>query len=92
MTQGIRLDMLEVMGRGYVMEYCISSLRKWEKELEYRVYITDALKAIAENTAKNVGGTFLTKRYVDSVLPSNKKEVTSAQVVSKMKKKIGGGR
>lgn len=33
----------------------------------YQVYITDALKVIAENTAKFGGGSAITKRYFDMI-------------------------
>lgn len=35
----------------------------------YRVYVTDCLKAIAENTAKINGGNVIGSRYYDMVRP-----------------------
>lgn len=90
LTEDIRLDLLELYGRGYVIDHCIASLRKRNKELGYRVYVTDTLKMIAENTAKQVGGYSPSARYYDTLKP--KAEITAKQVISKMKKKIGGGK
>lgn len=37
------------------------------------VYITDALKAICDNTSKPYGGTTLNKRFYEILVPENKK-------------------
>lgn len=42
-----------------------SLIKQAHKETLYRVYVTDALKVICENTAKQVGGGYLTERYYD---------------------------
>lgn len=86
----IRLDLTEVLGRGYVIDYCIASLRRKNKELAYRVYITDALKAVAENTSRYAGGTVLSKRFAEYLEPP-KKEMTAQEVIDKIKKKMRGG-
>lgn len=40
-------------------------------ELSCRFYLSDGLKAIADNTARMFGGQTLNKRYADIVLPQN---------------------
>lgn len=63
--------------------------RKYKDEI-YRVYITDALKIIAENTAKFAGGSHLTKRYVEMIgiiKPEPKK--TAEQIIDEVTKKAG---
>lgn len=63
------------MGRGYVIEHCMSALREQADERLYRTYITDALKLIAENSQKaavpGVGvidvGSVLTKRWAELI-------------------------
>lgn len=37
-------------GRGYVIEHVAASFRKEQEEIRYKAYITDALKALTENT------------------------------------------
>lgn len=58
----------------------------------YRVYVTDALKAIAENTARYVGGGYIKARYADLIEPNiepNPEETrTPEQIVDRMKEKI----
>ena len=64
------------MGRGYVIEHCISTFNEKQKqeaeEKAYRAYITDALMMIAENTTHFMGrtemldyGKYINKRWVE---------------------------
>jgi hypothetical protein len=95
---------LSFMERSYVIDFCIAALKKKREELLYRVYITDCLKAIAENTAHYVGTTGLVKagmtmqsRYADLVLdkqntkgkaPQKEKTQTADEVVETIKNKL----
>lgn len=56
----------------------------------YEVYVTDALKAITENTAKMYGGSSLKLRYADLLENSNKQEETrtAEDIISNIKNKI----
>lgn len=51
--------------------------------MAYRVYVTDALRLIAENTAKFVGGNVLNMRYLDTIRPEIQKveETKSAEEI-----------
>lgn len=64
------------MGRGYVIEHCISTFNEKKKreveEKSYRAYITDTLMMIAENTTHFMGrtemldyGKYINKRWVE---------------------------
>ena len=55
--------MLELLGRGYVVEFCMAEL----EELSYKTYVTDALKVLIDNVAKIGGGSVLKKRYVETL-------------------------
>lgn len=76
------------------MEHCIASFRNEEKkrleELKYQVYITDALNAIAENTAKISQGKSLTKRFIDMLQLSQAKPKTREEIVNNIRKKFRG--
>ena len=67
----IRLDLLELVGRSYVIEHCTAEINRSHHEKSYRIYVTDTLKAIAENTAKIIkgGGAVMTKRWIDVIEP-----------------------
>lgn len=100
----INIFLLSNMGRSYVIDFCIAALKKKREELLYRVYITDCLKAIAENTAHYVGTTGLVKagmtmqsRYADLVLDKQnakgkasqkEKTQTADEVVETIKNKL----
>ena len=69
-------------------------LKKQAKEKAYRIYVTDALKAIAENTAKYAGGSYMKARYYDAENPKPVETRTGNEIIAQMKAKIariGGG-
>ncbi len=83
--------------RAYVTALPVA-LKQQAKEEAYRVYVTEALRVIAENTAKLSQGGYLKSRYVDliSSTPSSTThtEKTENEVITDIKNKlrwIGGG-
>ena len=69
-------------------------LKKQIQEKAYRIYVTDALKAITENTAKYAGGSYIKARYLDLEDQRTEETRTPDEIISKMKMKIariGGG-
>lgn len=47
------------------MRYATAKATAEARLTAYRIYVTDALKVVGENTAKFAGGTHLTKRYAE---------------------------
>jgi len=73
--------MLDLYGKSYVIEHCISEYLKRREEKLYKIYVTDALKAIAENTTHYLGmsemidyGTSLSERWIDVLEPQEETE------------------
>ena len=69
-------------------------LKKQMREKAYRIYVTDALKAITENTAKYAGGSYTKARYLDLEDQRPEETRTPDEIIGKMKDKIariGGG-
>lgn len=69
-------------------------LKKQGQEKAYRVYVTDALKTITENTAKYASGSYMKVRYFDAESPKPPETRTSDEIIGQMKIKIariGGG-
>lgn len=61
----------------------------YSQDTAYRIYVTDCLKLIAENTAKFVGGSILNCRYYDLISPKNDVPEESAdEIISRMKNKL----
>lgn len=54
------------------------------------MYVTDALKLIAENTAKYAGGGYIQKRYADVITPQKEETRTPEEVTNYMLKKLRG--
>ena len=63
--------MVELMGAGYVVDYCVSRFKHKQEEKQYRIYLTDALMVIANNTARAFGGSTVTMRYLDIIKPQD---------------------
>ena len=64
-----------------MIEYCISALKSNNETKSYRVYVTDALMAIAENSTHYAGmqgmvdyGKTITKRWIDALTPPPEEE------------------
>ena len=97
--ENISIQHLELLGRGYVIEHCVSFFRKKNEELAYRIYVTDALKAIAENTQKMFGGSFMQKRFAEIIRPKDTAEdiedadIKAKDIIERIKakaEKLGG--
>jgi hypothetical protein len=68
----------------------IAKLEEKQEETIYRIYLTDALKIIGENTAKFAGGSMISKRFCDII--SNQKpepEKTPEQILDDVIKNAG---
>jgi hypothetical protein len=76
------------MGIGYVIEHYIAYFKKEQHEKAYKMYITDALKIIAENTAKQVGGSYLTARYAEIIEPVKQETRTANEIIINIKDKL----
>jgi len=74
-----------------VHDHCMSVLAQEAREKTYRIYTTDALMYITQNTAKSRGGSYLGKRFIDFVdekrKPSKEPE-TEEEVVTRIRSKL----
>lgn len=78
-----------MFGFGYVIRYAIDSLEDRNKLEAYRVYCTDCLLMIAQNTGKAVGVEVKAQRYFDIVKSANNTDNrTSDEIISDMKNKL----
>ena len=71
--------MVDLFGREYVIEHCISALKLLREEKSFKIYVTDALMAIADNTTHLVGsqgvvdyGKTINQRWIDVINPPPK--------------------
>lgn len=88
----IDLEKIELFGEDYISQHIISEYNKQNELRILKIYLTDSLKIITENTAliANGGNTF-SKRYIDIVEPDNdvieceNPEETAEQVISEFR-------
>lgn len=48
----------------------------------YRIYVTDALRLVAENTSNYVGGKYIKARYIDVVEPKKQDNRTCEEITA----------
>ena len=80
-----------------MIEHCVSWLKKDSEEKAYRAYITDALKAITDNTGRAVNnGVGMKSRFADMVASTQQTESDEIdaeekanEVKERMKKILG---
>ncbi len=57
-------------------------IKRQAEEQAYRIYVTDALKIIGENTAKLSCGNYLTHRYIDAITPRKQETRTEDEIIA----------
>ena len=57
--------------------------------MAYRIYVTDALKTTAENTAKFVGGNYIKARYFDVIHPKKQDDRTCEEITADIVARCG---
>lgn len=77
--------MLELFGRGYVVEHCISAFNEKQKEETYRLYVTEILRGIG----KQVGVSFSMSytELIESMKPQKEETRTADEVIDDIKEK-----
>ena len=76
------------MGIGYVIDHCMAYFNKKQKIKAYEIYITDTLRMITENTAKQVGGSYIKMRYADIIDPPKEETRTAEEVIDDIRTKL----
>lgn len=80
--------MLDLFGRGYVIEHCISSLSIKRKDEQYKYYLTDCLKNINKIIATQYSGEYINERFYNLVKDEiEKEEKTGDEIVKEVMKK-----
>lgn len=71
-----------------MIQHCVAFLKNKAYEKAYRIYVTDALKAIADNTANYNGGSTLSMRYADIISEEKPDERTEEEIINDIKGKL----
>lgn len=67
----------------------MSKVNQQAKDTAYRVYVTDCLKMIAENTANFSKGQYMKARYYDIITPKKQDTRTGDEIVEDIIKRAG---
>ena len=67
----------------------MSKVNQQAKDTAYRVYVTDSLKLIAENTANFAKGQYMKARYYDIITPKKQDTRTGDEIVEDIIKRAG---
>lgn len=84
--ESVRLDLLELFGRGYVVEHCISAFNEKQKEETYRLYVAEILRGIG----KQVGVSFSMSytELIKSMKPQKEETRTADEIIGGIKDKL----
>lgn len=81
--------MVDLMGKGYVVDYCISLLRKKMEQRRFQSYIADTLMVLNNNIYHCFGGVNITQRYADYFEKKKEDKRTALQIVRDTMRKAG---
>ena len=71
------------------MRYVMARYGEHQRELTYRIYVSDALMITANNTARFGGGRQIDRRYIDIIHPAPADNRTEEEIVAHICGKLG---
>ncbi len=71
------------------MRYAQARYNQHQRDLAYRIFVSEGLRILTENTAKMVQGAYLTVNYLDIIDPKPKDERSGAEIASDVLKRAG---
>lgn len=71
------------------MRYAIARYQSQQRDLAYRIYVTECLRIISENTAKMGGGSYITAEFADIVNPKPVDDRTGEEIAADIIKQAG---
>ena len=73
------------MGRGYVIEYCISTFNTMQKDEAYRAYLSEIFRAISKQLGMEFKHGYF--EVIDSMKPQKEEMRTADDVIDSIKSK-----
>lgn len=67
----------------------MARLNERARDEAYRIYVTDALKITAENTARYAGGSYMRARYADAIRPKKRDERSCEEITADVVARCG---
>ena len=70
------------------MRYVNAKAQKESEAKAYRIYVTDGIKMISENTAKTGKASYFQKRYIEVIKPVPEETRTADEIIDGIRNKI----
>lgn len=64
------------------MRYALAQYQQEQEDKAYRIYVTDVLRLISENTASSVGGKYITARFADVIAPPKEEDKRTCEEIT----------
>ena len=71
------------------MRYAMARYQSQQRDLAYRIYVSDCLRIISENTAKIGGGSYITSKFADIINPKPVDSRTGEEIAADIIKLAG---
>ena len=71
------------------MRYVTTRYQSQQRDLIYRIYVTNCLRIMTENTAKQAGGNNMTAEYTDLIHPKKKDNRTGNEIAADVIRNAG---
>ena len=71
------------------MRYAMARYQSQQRDLAYRIYVTDCLRIISENTAKIGGGSYINAKISDIINPKPVDNRTGEEIAADIIKLAG---
>ena len=71
------------------MRYATARFNQHQRDLAYRIYVTDCLRMVTENTAKLSQGSYTAVKFYDIINPNPKDERSGEEIVAEVINKAG---
>ena len=71
------------------MRYAMARYQSQQRDLAYRIYVSDCLRIISENTAKIGGGSYITAKIADIINPNPVDDRTGEEIAADIIKRAG---
>lgn len=82
---GLNTDLIEIIGKGYIVDHCIALYNRRMEEQAFRIYVTDLLRGLY-NCFTPADAEPLTARYADCLdyAKPKKKEKTGDEIAAEI--------
>ena len=71
------------------MRYAMARFNQHQRDLAYRIYVTDCLRMATENTAKLSQGTYTAARFYDIINPKPSDNRTGEEIAADIIERAG---